>query len=210
MRRLNLKDKTFGRLKVLDFAYIKSGKTFWKVKCECGVIKEMAGSKLTYGTSVSCGCFNRESVLKASTTHGGRKFPEYRVWASIKNRCLNPKCKAYPYYGGRGVTMDSNWINSFENFIKDKGRRLSPNHTLDRIDTNGNYTPENTRWITMKEQTRNKRNNIWIDTAYGDMVLTDACMKYDIPRSTVMSRVRRHNLTHQDAFQEIILESGAW
>lgn len=85
-----------------------------------------------------------------------RNCPEYKVWAGMRERCNNPNCKSYPNYGGRGITVCDRW-KSFESFLLDMGPRPSAKHTLDRKDTNGNYTPENCRWATWSDQNINKR-----------------------------------------------------
>jgi hypothetical protein len=95
---------------------------------------------------------------KRGITHGMSYFPEYSVWQNMKNRCDNKNCSKYPIYGQRGIRYHSSWA-SFESFIKDVGQRPTNKHTLDRIDTNGDYCKENCRWITNKENCRNKRNN---------------------------------------------------
>lgn len=94
--------------------------------------------------------------------HGLYKHPLYQTWLSMKQRCINPKCVVYKYYGGRGIQVCESWKSSFRNFLDDMGERPSDSHTLDRINNDGNYEPANCRWATMKIQTMNRglnRNN---------------------------------------------------
>ena len=155
----NLTGQKFGRLLVLKFLESRDNKRFWLCLCDCGKFKEKPTGELTNGGTLSCGCMKREKILKATTTHGLTKTPEYQTWAGIKKRCLNSKNKDYHHYGGRGITICKRWLNSFENFLEDMGERPSKNHSIDRIDNNSNYCKENCRWATQKEQKRNTRKN---------------------------------------------------
>lgn len=91
--------------------------------------------------------------------HGGRKTDEYRIWRHMRTRCENQNCDAYHSYGGRGIKVCDRWLE-FKNFIADMGNRPSKSHSIDRIDTHGNYEPSNCRWATMKTQQRNRTNNV--------------------------------------------------
>lgn len=99
---------------------------------------------------------NGDPNKKSFEYHGMSKWPEYRVWNTMKYRCFNPNSDMYHRYGGRGIIVCERWKNSFSNFIKDMGRRPSSNHQIDRIDNDGNYEPENCRWVTPSENRLNQ------------------------------------------------------
>lgn len=94
--------------------------------------------------------------------HGMHKSPEHRAWAKMKDRCCNPRSQTYARYGGRGIRVCRRWRSSFKNFFADMGPRPSPDHSIDRIDNDGNYCPENCRWATRNEQNSNKRTSVFL------------------------------------------------
>jgi len=154
----NLSKRTFGRLKVLGYA----GKSAWWVKCKCGIIKTVTSGRLIDGCTRSCGCFNSKASSKRRLKHGKSSNLLYVTWQNMISRCYNKEAKNYPNYGKRGIKVCFRWkhpIRGFKRFLKDMGSKPTPKHSLDRINNNGNYEPNNCRWATSKQQCNNTRWN---------------------------------------------------
>ena len=132
-------------------------------QCDCGKILKKQFSEVKLGNTKSCGCYSKKMasnrLKKINVKHGMYYTSEYQVYLSMKQRCFNPKHKAFKDYGGRGILVSDLWKDSFNNFINDMGSRPSKNHSLDRIDNQLGYSKENCKWATRKEQARNVRTN---------------------------------------------------
>ncbi len=163
-------------------------------QCDCGNVGVYWLSNLRKGDTNSCGCLHAEKTSLASSTHRMSKTPTYSSWSKMKSRCYREKDIQYPNYGERGIRVCDRWLEpetGFLNFLVDMGERPSKNHSIDRIDTNGNYCPENCRWATPMEQGSNKRNNHLVEIDGKIDTITNWCRHFNIQPSTVKRRIKR-------------------
>src|SRR5215467_15542474 len=160
-RTQDLTGLPFDRWTVIAFAYYSDGNAYWTCQCSCPAktIKDCAASTLTHRTSKSCGCLRDEMLPLLHRTHGMTKTPEYKAWQQMFVRCYSPKAKSFKDYGARGITVCTQWHGSFETFFADMGPRPTPQHSLERLNNNQGYTPDNCHWVTMKQQGNNRRTN---------------------------------------------------
>lgn len=153
--------------------------------CDCGTTADFARSRVKHGYVKSCGCEKLAAMSRAATTHGGRYTPEYSSWAAMRRRCLKPTDKDYPRYGGRGITVCPQWIDSFETFRDDMGPRPA-GMTLDRINGSLGYDPSNTRWAPAKVQGRNRRGTyVWHIRGKTFGSITEAAAEFGVSEHSV-------------------------
>ncbi len=163
-------------------------------KCACGnVVIILTRSLVAARPTISCGCFLNE----APKTHGKHGTPIYRIWIGMKQRCSDPNMDSYPRYGGRGITVCERWARSFENFFEDMGDR-PPGMSIERIDNDKGYSPENCKWATVNEQARNKSKTRLITIDGMTLCVTDWAIKKDISLSSILQRIKK-GFSPQDA-----------
>lgn len=137
-------------------------KSVFLCKCSCGTEKAVCSNDLRSGRTVSCGCYNAETIRNKSRTHGMRNTKAYSTWYGIKTRCFNSNCDRFKDYGGRGITMCEEWKNdfvAFYNYVSQLPNSFRKGYSIDRIDNNKNYEPGNIKFSTAHEQNTNTRRN---------------------------------------------------
>jgi hypothetical protein len=206
--------KKFNRWTILSFAFVKeypcgTRRNYWKCQCECGNVRDLDQSLLIHFRTHSCGCYHSEQTIKRNTTHGKAHTPEYQVWAGAIARCYNEKKKAYPYYGGRGITVCAGWRNSFEKFYADMGPRPTPKHTLERKDNDGNYSKKNCVWDTRLAQARNTRQVKRYTFNGKTLCLTEWAEELGVPHSSLESRIHKHGWSVERALSTPCLGVGS-
>jgi len=195
---INLKGKKFHRLSVLKRA-VNTPRVCWVCRCDCGEITTVDASRLKSGHTKSCGCAQRESVIRRNQRHGEahrkKQSREYRAWCEMKTRCFNTRRKHYKNYGGRGITICPQWRTNYQQFLQDMGR-CPPEMTLDRRDNDLGYFPENCRWATTTEQGNNTRQNHFL--TYQGRTLTVAQWERELgfKPNVVKFRIHRGWSTH--------------
>lgn len=181
----------FGRLTALEARREKHKKTKWLCRCECGVEKLVYLNLLIAGYTRSCGCLQKEEASKRFKKHGLRKTELYQTWKTMRTRCTNPNRHSYKRYGGRGIKVCKEWddYGKFYNWSMDNGYKKGL--TLDRIDNNGNYTPENCRWATPVIQANNTSRNVRVSIDGVERTLAEHAKFNNINDGTIRSRYKK-------------------
>lgn len=189
----DLTGQTFGRLTAME-RINKNGRAYYLCQCSCGNVCCVFHSNLTQGFTNSCGCLQREQAADRQRTHNMTGTRIHSIWKAMKDRCFREKCRAYHNYGGRGITICDEWLGengflNFYNWAMDSGYR--DDLTIDRIDVNGNYCPENCRWATRKEQGNNTRKNHFVTHDGKTMTISQWADHLGVKPSLIMQRLKR-------------------
>jgi hypothetical protein len=193
--RFNLKGQKIARLTVLErVPNDRFNRACWLCRCDCGRELVVATNALRTGNTRSCGCLMRDRAAQIctwrNTSHGESGSPEHVAWLAMKERVRNPNHRQFHNYGGRGIKVCDRWLNSYENFLADVGRKPTRKHTLDRIDVDGDYEPGNVRWATLAEQQSNKTTNVFV-SAFGErLTVSQWARKTGVGRHNISNRLK--------------------
>jgi hypothetical protein len=175
--------------------------------CECGKIKTIDYFRVTSGGAQSCGCLQKERASKACKTHGHtviKHTKEYKAWSHMKQRCINTNDKSYSYYGGRGITVCQQWIESFDAFLNNVGYAPKlKDVSIGRIDNNGNYEPGNVRWEQRADQNLNTRRNVFIEFNGETKTIKEWADLYNLKYDTLRMRLKSGWSVHDALTKEL-------
>lgn len=189
-RLLDLTGQRFGRLTVASRADNgNDGSPRWLCKCDCGNVCTVRSSNLKRGQTQSCGCLRKDKA-KLNATHRMSRTRLYRIWCDMKNRCYNKNVNNYHSYGGRGVKVCDEWLDSSRFFEWAKSSGYTDEMTIERIDIDGNYEPSNCKWITLKEQQWNKTTSHLIEIDGKTKCLREWCDEFRASYKTVHHRIK--------------------
>ena len=202
MKMIDLTGKTFGKLVVIERYpdYIqKNGRhrVRWKCKCTCGNIIVVNGDNLKSKSTTSCGCYQKEMAIISNTTHGDSNSRLYNVWCNMKERCNNKNNPQYRLYGGRGIFVCEEWDNNYSAFkewaLNNGYNQYSKRGdcTLDRINVNGEYSPNNCRWVSQKCQMNNVTYNHNVTYNGETHTIAEWADIYKIPQQKLRKRILR-------------------
>lgn len=202
MKYKDISGQKFGRLTALYKLrnYHKHG-SYWLCACECGNFKEVYLGSLTSGATTSCGCYHKEISKNVNLKHGKRHTRLYKIWKGIKQRCYNSNNTYYRNYGGRGIIICDEWLRNFINFYDWAILNgYNDNLTIDRINNDGNYEPNNCRWATAKQQARNRSYCKYFTHNGKTHCIKEWCEILNLNYKTISTRLSR-NWTIQKALE---------
>ena len=205
---LELTGQRFGRLLVVSRSEDKifeNGvhRSRWNCLCDCGNTAIVIGANLTNGHTQSCGCLHRETTSKTHKKHGLKRTRLYGIWSNMKDRCYRQTNQFYADYGGRGITVCEEWLDNFLAFREwALANGYQDNLTLDRIDNNGPYSPDNCRWANKTQQANNKRSNRLLTYKGKTQTLAQWAKEYGITQSCLGLRINRYKWPIEKALTE--------
>lgn len=184
----------FGRLTVVKYIEFrkKSRNHFWECRCECGTIVQVSQGHLKTGHTKSCGCIGKERMHSPDNPnykHGLSHSPEWSTWQRILQVTQNPRSTGYYKYGGRGIKCCQRWLDSFDAFFADMGKRPTPRHQIEREDNNGDYCPENCVWALPTVQANNTRRNRRITYQGKTQSLKQWCDEINVNYAMALQRI---------------------
>lgn len=183
--------KKYYRLTIIGFEH-RHKRWDWVCKCDCGNITIVMPAFVKRGTTQSCGCYGHERRIERNLRFTKSERRLNKLWSDIKERCYNPKNTSYINYGGRGIKMCDEWLNSAEKFrLHAFNNGYADSLTIERIDNDADYSPDNCKWIPKAEQSKNRRSCIMVTYNNETTTLSDACRKANIKRATVSARLSR-------------------
>ena len=194
LQKLHIEDisgQKFGRLTAIKYVGKSKGKqTLWECKCDCGNTVTIHQQNLKSGHTYSCGCYNSEISSKRSYVHGGGGTRLYRIWKDMLARCCKESHRGYKDYGGKGVYVCEEWKDNFVNFRDwSLNNGYSDELSIDRIDSEREYSPANCRWATLIEQANNTSRNLKFTIDGRTETLANWCRIYNVPYKRVHGRV---------------------
>ena len=218
--RKDLLGRRFGRLLVLELAgNATTGRcgVLWRCRCDCGTVKDVLSNSLIRGLTKSCGCLMLERAAERQTRHGLSTTPEHGIWCGMRDRCLNPKARAYRRYGERGITICARWAGNdgFQAFYADMGPRPSSEYSIDRIDNDQGYfcghcqecraegRAANCRWATSIQQQQNRRDTRHFTVGDETLCLSEWARRTGISPSTLTERIHR-GMTMTEALADVV------
>lgn len=195
IKRVDLVGQKFGRLTVIKSIGSKNQQHIWLCKCECGKETISNTNRLKSGWKRSCGCIQKEQLAKRNkenAKHGLNNHPLHGVWHNMKDRCYRELCSEYQRYGGRGITVCDEWLHDFQAFYDWAiTHGYTKGLTIDRIDNDGNYEPNNCRWATQKEQQNNRSTNHHLTYNGKTMTISEWADELSVPAYMIRNRVKK-------------------
>ena len=206
---VDLTGQKLNLLTVLELSHIEKGQRIWKCKCDCGRITYVSTNKLKNKNTKSCGCLRHKT--KTNLKHNKHNTRLYHIWNGMKQRCNNPNTIKYQNYGGRGIKVCKEWQNdfiAFYNWAIENGydeTKSRKEQSIDRINVNGNYEPNNCRWVTQSENCRNRNNNVYLTKNGITKTIVVWCEEFNLNQKLVSHRAKIYNNVDEILSKENLL-----